>query len=333
MKKYLAVVLAVAMVLSLAACGSKTEPATSSAPASSSTPTKEPYKATGSVTLIVPYAAGGAVDLGARLMAKYAAKYTDADLVITNVAGASGSIGVAECLKYGTDGSYMIALNPSIGYVSTKDKPLTFDITKDMQFIARMVQDFRTISVPASSKINTFDEFVAYCKANPGKVSIGCSGTGNDAYYTPVLLAKLAGLDINVVAFDGAADAKAACMGGHIEAVSISYSEYKSSSTEFKPLVCSTTQRAPQLPDLPTFLEKGYDITFATNRGFAMKAGTDEEIIKYWSDIMEKCFKDPDLLKEAEDIGLTIMYEDYKTFNETAAKCMKDYAEIVAANS
>lgn len=325
MKKLFAMLLSVAMILALCACGAKEEPDSAGTEDSVDTPA---YKATGTVNLIVPYAAGGAVDLGARLMAKYAAELTDADIVITNVAGAAGATGCAEVLKYGTDGTYMIALNPSIGYISTADKPLTFDIMKDFTFIARMVKDIRMICVSADSSINDFDEFVEYVKANPGKVSVGCSGSGNDAYYTPYIFAQEADLDLNVVSFDGASDAKAACMGKHIEAVCLSYADYKSSESEFKPLI--TTGKTDKLPDLPTFTDKGYDITFATNRGFAMKAGTDEEIIAYWSDIMGQCFTNPDLIKEAEDIGLMIDFEDYKTFNVTAGELMESYKAAIA---
>lgn len=335
-KRFAALFLALAMVGSLAACGSKpaeSAPAASapaaSAPAASTPAESGEFKPSNkTLTLIVPYAAGGAVDLGARLMAKYAANYTDIDIVITNVTGGSGTVGAAEMLKYANDGTYMLAYNPSPGNVATADKPLTYDCTVDLAPVAMMVQDQRLIICRSDeTRFTDLPSMIEYAKSN--SLNLGCSGTGNAAYYTPLMLADAAGVELTVVAFDGSAEAKTALMGGHIDLASASYSDIAADPSQFTVLCNAGDARFEKLPDIPTMKECGYDVEMYVSRGFAMKAGTDEQIIKYWSDIIGKVCQDPDFLKEADGLGLPIRYMDYVEFTEDNLAEMANYKTLV----
>ena len=326
MKKLITLVLALVMVMSLAACGGQKE----TTPAASGNGEYQPPK---NVNLIVPYAAGGAMDLGARLVAKHASKYTTANLVVTNMAGASGTTAPAEVLKYAADGTYIVAMNPSPTYVPTPDKPLTYDYLTDFARVAIIMEDQRTIVVPKDNgKYTNLEEFVAYAKDHPGEVTVGCSGSMNDAYLTPYLFAKKAGIDIKVVSYDGSAEAKADMLGGHISALSGSYSEILPLMQEDKIIVLCTagTERFEGLKDVPTLTEKGYDVVFSTCRGYTMKAGTDPACIKYWSDVIAKICADPDFLAEAENMGFPIKYMDSATSDALAQKLMTNYKEIFA---
>ena len=164
MKKLFSIALAATMALSLAGCsGNSTASTTAAADTKAADTTAvaadttaggestSSYEPSGTLTIIVPYAAGGGVDLGSRLLAKYLSEATPVDVVVSNVAGGGGTVGAADCLKYDADGSYMLALNPSPTYVSTKDKPLTFDILKDYEFAAIMVQDQRLFVTSAKN--------------------------------------------------------------------------------------------------------------------------------------------------------------------------------------
>lgn len=342
MKKMLAFLLAAMMVFSLVACsgdsGSGSGSSTSTTPSTSTnTPSTSGSGSTPADTgafkpsnktlnLIVPYSAGGAVDLGARLMAKYASNYTDIDVVITNVAGGSGTVGAAEMLKYNADGTYMLAYNPSIASLSTPDKPVPYDCTKDMAMVSMMVRDERLITVRADdSRFQTLQDLIEYAKTN--KVTLGCSGTGNVAYYTPLMLARAAGIEDNltVVAFDGSAEAKTALLGGHIDCASQSYSDIAATPDDYRVLCNAGSERAVNLPDVPTMKECGYDVVVYVSRGFAMKAGTDEQILKYWSGIIGQVTQDSGFLAEAESLGLPIYYMDYQEFAQDNLTEMANY--------
>lgn len=344
MKNTLSLILGICLILSLAACGgspasSAAAPASSAAPAVSEISSAEPagYQPPATVNLIVPYAAGGAVDLGARLFAKYAAQYTDTNLVITNIGGAAGAIGCAEVLKYGTDGSYMIALNPSMGYISTEETPLSFDIIRDFDFCAMMVRDPGMIAIRREDpRFSTAEEFIAYCKENPG-ITVAVSGTGNTSYYLPYLMSEALGLNLNVVAFDGTGDLKSAFLGSHVDAASLKQSEcvpmLNSGQITVIANAVETRSDLELFRDVPTTHELGCDVNMAVSRGFAFKAGTDEAALRYWSDLFGKVTSNPEFLAEADAQGLPIVYLDYEAANASAAEEMELYAELVAKNN
>ncbi len=336
MKKLFSIALAATMALSLAGCsGNSTASTTAAADTKAADTTAvaggestSSYEPSGTVTIIVPYAAGGAVDLGSRLLAKYLSEVTPADVIVSNVAGGGGTVGVADCLKYDADGSYMLALNPSATYVSTKDKPLTFDILTDYEFTAMMVQDQRLLVTSAkNANFQTVEEAVEYGKANPGKFNIGCSGTGNAAYATAEEFLELTGIEGNVVPFDGSSEAKSAVLGGHIDIAVQSLSDVASSLNEITMLATCGEERFSKTPDVPSMTELGYPMAEYVTRGFAFKAGTDEVIIEYWSDKIGEVCENEDFLKEADSIGLPIVYMDHETAQEEAKAEMAAFQE------
>ena len=317
MKKLLAFLLATVMTVSLAACSgtaSNSSPAAASnAPAASAeSAAPEGYKPPNNVNLIVPYAAGGANDLLARLVAKHAAKYTDCDLVVTNIGGGSGTVG----LKHPADGTYMATAIGTTAYVATPDKPLTFDYLKEFSFVSMFAQDQRVIvALKDNGKFSNLEEFMAYAKEHPGELEVSATGAATVAYFVPQMLSEKAGVEITIVPYDGGAEQKADLLGRHSDAASLSYSEMLSlESDQLIILGVADTERPAVLPDVPTFAEQGYDVNFTIPRGFAMKAGTDPAAIAYWSDIFEKVSSDSEYITEAEGIGLPVVYKNSEGF-------------------
>lgn len=343
MKKLFSVALAATMALSLAGCSgsstasttaAETKAADTTAAAAADTKVADSasagsYEPTGTLTIIVPYAAGGGVDLGSRLLAKYLSEVTPVDVIVSNVAGGGGTVGAADCLKYDADGSYMLALNPSATYISTKDKPLTFDILTDYEFVAMMVQDQRLFVTSAkNANFQTVEEAVEYGKANPGKFNIGCSGTGNTAYATAEEFLEKTGIEGNVVPFDGSSEAKSAVLGGHIDVAVQSLSDVSSSMSEVTILATGGEERFSKTPDVPSMTELGYPMAQYVTRGYAFKTGTDEAIINYWSDKIGEVCSNEDFLKEADSIGLPIVYMNHETAQEDAKTEMAAFQEL-----
>lgn len=337
MKKLFSIALAGTMALSLAGCSGNSTSTTAAADTKAADTTAVAaggestgsYEPSGTLTIIVPYAAGGGVDLGSRLLAKYLSEVTPVDVIVSNVAGGGGTVGVADCLKYDADGSYMLALNPSATYVSTKDKPLTFDILTDYEFVAMMVQDQRLFVTSAkNSNFQTVEEAVEYGKANPGKFNIGCSGTGNTAYATAEEFLEKTGIEGNVVPFDGSSEAKSAVLGGHIDVAVQSLSDVSSSMNEVTIMATGGEERFSKTPDVPSMTELGYPMAQYVTRGYAFKSGTDEAIIEYWSDKIGEVCENEDFLKEADSIGLPIVYMDHETAQEDAKTEMAAFQEL-----
>ena len=278
MKKLLSILLAAAMTMSLAACGSSGGGKSSSSSGANGSGSQAPagsYAPPKTVNLIVPYSAGGANDLLARLVAKHAAKYTDANLVITNIGGGSGTVGLADTLKHDADGTYLCSGIGSTAFVNTADKPLTFDYLNDFAFVSMFAQDQRVIvAMKDNGKFTDLEEFVTYAKANPGKLEVSAT-----------------------------------------DAASLSYSEMLSlDADKLIVLGVASTERPDVLPDVPTFKEQGYEVVFTIPRGFAMKAGTDAAAIAYWEKVFEQVAGDSEYIEEAEGIGLPVVYKNSADF-------------------
>lgn len=329
MKKLTAILLAASMTLALAACGGSGANSGASGSANSGTASSaasqgdassaaESYTPPKTVNVIVPYSAGGANDLLARLVAKHAAKYTDCNLVITNVGGGSGTVGLAEVLKHDADGTYMCSGIGSTAFVSTADKPLTFDYLNDFDFVSMFAQDQRVIvALKDNGKFTNLEEFVAYAKDHPGELEVSATGAATVAYFVPQVLAEEAGIDITIVPYDGGSEQMADLLGGHSDAASVSYSEMLSlDADQLIILGVANTERPEVLPDTPTFTEQGYDVVFTIPRGFAMRAGTDPAAIAFWSDIFEQVANDSEYITESEGIGLPVVYMNSEDFTQ-----------------
>lgn len=328
MKKLLSILLAAAMTMSLAACGKPSASDPGKADNSGSpdagtngggSQTVSDYAPPKTVNLIVPYSAGGANDLLARLVAKHASKYTSANLVITNVGGGNGTVGIAEVLKHDADGSYMVASIGTPSFVNTPDKPLTFDYLNDFSFISMFADDQRVlVALKNNGKFTNLEEMIAYAKDNPGKLSVSATGATTVSYFLPKMLAEKAGIDITIVPYDGGSEQMADLLGGHSDAASLSYSEMLTlDADKLIVLGVSNTERPEVMPDVPTFVEQGYDVVFTNPRGYAMKAGTDPAVIAYWENVFAQIAADSEYIEESEGIGFPVVYansEDFTAF-------------------
>ncbi len=289
MKKILSLALAAAIAMSLAACGSKTNPGNSSGNQSSgsgstSQGTTVDFPGKKQVSLIVPYAAGGASDTTARIYASELEKALNGTVIVSNVTGASGAIGLEQVRNSKADG-YTIAYMP---VESTMLRALGFtDLsTDDFRFIGRAMTIPAAVTVRADAPWDTFQDFIDYAKEHPGEIQVGNSGTGSIWHVAAASIEDKCDVKFTHVPFDGAAPAVAALLGNNIQAVTVSPSEVKNNvdSGDFKVLCILGEGHSSVVPDVPTAQELGIDITIQGWGGFAVPKDTPQEII----DILEK---------------------------------------------
>ena len=286
MKKILALALAAAMSLTLVACGGSKTPAASGSASSGGSSSAETVDFPGNkqVSLIVPYSAGGASDTVARIYASELEQSLGTSIVVSNVTGASGAIGLEQVRNSNPDG-YTIAYMP---VESTMLKALGFtDLsTDDFRFIGRAMTIPAAVTVRADAPWDTFEDFVNYAKEHPGEIQVGNSGTGSIWHIAAASIEKECGVQFTHVPFDGAAPAVAALLGGNIQAVTVSPSEVKNNvdSGDFKVLCVLGESHSSVVPDVPTAQELGIDITIQGWGGFAVPKDTPQAVI----DILEK---------------------------------------------
>ncbi|MFA6846500.1 MAG: tripartite tricarboxylate transporter substrate binding protein, partial [Sphaerochaetaceae bacterium] len=157
---------------------------------------------------------------------------------------------------------------------------------------------------------NTIDEFVTYCKAHPGEVSIGNSAPGSVWHIDAGLLANETGIKVKHIPFEGAAGAVTALAGGHIQAVTVSLAEVKSQldAGNLKVLGVMDEKRPEAYPNIKTFKEQGYNITYYTWRGLALPKGVDPAVKQILVDAFTKAENSPEFVAQAKKLNLNLAY-------------------------
>jgi tripartite-type tricarboxylate transporter receptor subunit TctC len=193
---------------------------------------------------------------------------------------------------------------------------------KDYDPIVRVNADAATLTVKADAPYNTVKEFVEYAKAHPGEISIGNSAPGSVWHIGAGLLANETGIQVKHIAFEGAAPAVTALAGGHIQAVSVSLAEVKSQldAGNVKCLGIMDTKRSELYPNIPTFIDQGYNITYATWRGIALPKGVDPAIKKTLEDAFTAAFQDEEFISQARNLNLNLAYQNSSDFAKFLAE-------------
>lgn len=331
MKKILALALAAAMSLTLVACGGSKTPAASGGASSGGSSSAETVDFPGNkqVSLIVPYSAGGASDTVARIYASELEQSLGTSIVVSNVTGASGAIGLEQVRNSNPDG-YTIAYMP---VESTMLKALGFtDLsTDDFRFIGRAMTIPAAVTVRADAPWDTFEDFVNYAKEHPGEIQVGNSGTGSIWHIAAASIEKECGVQFTHVPFDGAAPAVAALLGGNIQAVTVSPSEVKNNvdSGDFKVLCVLGESRSSVVPDVPTAQELGIDITIQGWGGFAVPKDTPQAVIDILEKASETAINSDSVKKTLADRGYEHAYLSGSDMDQKASEELAYYSELI----
>ena len=331
MKKILALALAAAMSLTLVACGRSKTPAASGSASSGGSSSAETVDFPGNkqVSLIGPYSAGGASDTVARIYASELEQSLGTSIVVSNVTGASGAIGLEQVRNSNPDG-YTIAYMP---VESTMLKALGFtDLsTDDFRFIGRAMTIPAAVTVRADAPWDTFEDFVNYAKEHPGEIQVGNSGTGSIWHIAAASIEKECGVQFTHVPFDGAAPAVAALLGGNIQAVTVSPSEVKNNvdSGDFKVLCVLGESRSSVVPDVPTAQELGIDITIQGWGGFAVPKDTPQAVIDILEKASETAINSDSVKKTLADRGYEHAYLSGSDMDQKASEELAYYSELI----
>jgi len=237
-----------------------------------------------SITMIVPFAAGGTSDVIARTVADQMGAALGQTIVIENVAGAGGSTALARAARAEPDG-YTIAIGnagtSAAAYTIYPKLPFTPDSFAPVAMVAKT---FGIIALRKDFPANTVQEFIAFAKRNPGKINLGHAGVGSSNFLICKSFVQAAGVDVTLVGYRGAAPALTDAIGGQIDGVCDAAASVSQSigSNLVKGLVVGSTVRLATLPDLPTSAESGLPEFEAQgwNGLFAPKATPPEIIAK-----------------------------------------------------
>lgn len=236
------------------------------------------------INIIVGFAAGGGTDATARLIASSAQEFFDVPLVVVNRPGASGTLAAEIVAGSQPDGLTLLVAGGSESTSVPNHLKTNYSLDQ-LRGVIRINREHMVIVTKAGSGLKTADDIVAAAKADPDGLTFGSSGPASILHSAFLVFAKQAGIEMTHVPFQGGAPALAALLGGHIDMTILTPGDAKAQAEAGNVnLIATTSDRAPQLPDLASLSELGYDVNVENMKGLVVQADTPDEVVQYLHD-------------------------------------------------
>lgn len=256
--------------------------------------------------LIVPFPPGGNTDVVARMFGHELAQSLGQPVVVENRGGAGGSIGATAAAKSPPDGyTLFIGDIGTLGINSFAYPNLAYDPLKDFAPVSLLASVSIVMTARPNFPADSFQEFLALARANPGKFTYASNGAGGVGHLSFEMLRSLAKIDLRHVPYKGGAPAVADLMGGHVDVLidGAAFSQVKAGKLK---ALAMTGERIPTLPDVPSIAEAGVpDYKFTNWWGFLAPAGTDPSIIDKLSTEIRRIATMPEIVDRLVDAGIT----------------------------
>jgi tripartite-type tricarboxylate transporter receptor subunit TctC len=259
----------------------------------------------GPVRIIVPYAPAGVGDITARLVGQWLLERLGQTFVIENRPGAGANIGTEIVVHAAADGYTLLFVSPANAINATLYAKLRFNFIRDMTPVASISRGANVMVVHPSFPAKTVPEFIAYAKANPGRVSMASAGNGSAPHICGELFKMMAGVDMVHVPYRGGGPALTDLLGGQVQV----YFATTASSVEYiragrlRALAVTTATRSEALPDTPTMSEfiPGYEASGFY--GLAAPKNTPAEIVDKLNNEINAALADPKMKAQLAEFG------------------------------
>ncbi len=235
-----------------------------------------------SVRMVVPFAAGGATDVVARLLAQKLTETWGQTVVVENRLGAGGNIGADMVAKSTADGYILLLTSGALVSAPYLYKELTFDPIRDLVPVTNVATGPQVIAVTPTLAVKDLAEFIAYAKANPKTINYGSAGVGSQTHLAAENFGYSAGIDLTHVPYKGESAALTDLMGGQIQLVTpnLGAAIGQIQQGKLRALAVTSRERAPQLPDVPSASEVIPGFENAGWFGLLAPAGTPRDVIE-----------------------------------------------------
>jgi tripartite-type tricarboxylate transporter receptor subunit TctC len=283
------------------------------------------------VRIVVGFAAGGATDIQARLMGQWLSDRLGQPVVIENRAGASGNIGTEAVAKAAPDGYTLLQIVTPHAINSALYSNLPFDFARDIAPVVCAARLAYCVVVHPSVPAKTLPEFIAYAKANPGKINYGSAGPGTPQNIGCELFKMMAGVDLVHVPYRGGGPATTDLVGGHLHVIfaPISESIEHVKAGKLRALAVTTTKRLDVLPDVPVVADfvPGYEASgFA---GIGVPTGTPADIIAMLNKELNAGLADAKVKARIEELGGTVLGGTPAEFATIIAAATEKWAKVI----
>jgi tripartite-type tricarboxylate transporter receptor subunit TctC len=283
------------------------------------------------ITIVVGFAAGGSTDTTARLLGERLSVELGQSIVIENRPGAASTVAALAVSKAPPDGYTLLLGTSTLAANVTLLKGLKYDLETDLVAVSRLMTIPNVLVISNDVPAKTLAEFIAYARANKGKLNFGSGGNGSSQHLSASLFNKMTGADMVHVAYKGGTPAVNDLIAGHIQVVFAPLVEALSfiEGGKLRALGVTTKTRSHRLPDLPTLGEAlpGYEISL-WNGLFAPK-GTPKAIVDRLNAAAHKAMADPGFKQKAADQGWSTVPSSPEAFKTYIASEVVKWGDLV----
>lgn len=284
-----------------------------------------------SVRVIVPVAAGGGVDVMARLLSQKLSERLGQQFIVENRPGAAGIIGSKAVIASPADGYTLLYTPSSLSLTVAVNKTAPYDLAKDFTPIINVAISPYALVVHSSVPARSLKEFIAYAKSNPGKLSYSSAGVGSASHLAGELLKLMTGIDMIHVPNKGMNPALVDLMGGQVQAMFVSVPGLLSEKSDrVRPLAMAEKKRSALMPDLPTIDESGLPgFEVANWAGLLGPAGLDQKIVKKLHDDIVLILGTPDMQARIKTLGYDVIASTPEQLGAQLTKDVERWSDVV----
>jgi tripartite-type tricarboxylate transporter receptor subunit TctC len=286
-----------------------------------------------SVRIVVPVAAGGANDVTARLIGQWLSEHVRQQFVIENRPGAGSNVGTEAVIRAPPDGYTLLIAGSAAAINATLFGSLNFNFIRDTAPIASIVDVPQIMQVNPAVPAQSVPEFIAYAKANPGKVAMGSGGNGSPAHIIGEYFKLMTGTDLTHIPYRGAAPAVTDLLAGQIQ---VAFTEMATSLGHIKAgrlraLAVTTARRSEALPDIPTLGEFIPGFEASQWIGLVAPRDTPSTIIEKLNTEIKAALGDPKVKTRFADLGGMVLPGSPDDFGKLIRDETEKWAKVIRA--
>jgi tripartite-type tricarboxylate transporter receptor subunit TctC len=257
------------------------------------------------VRWLIGFAPGGPVDIVARIMSQWLSDHFGQQFVVENRAGSGGNIAAAAAVNAAPDGYTLLFVAPNNAISTSLYKHLSYDFIRDTVPVASIMQLTNMLVVSNDMPVKTVQEFIDYCKANPGKVSYASSGYGTSVHMSAELFKAMTGINMVHVPYRGSAVAFPDIISNKVQLIfdNLPTALEQSRGGNVRALGVTSPQRWPGVPDVPAIAETVPGFESVGFYGISAPKGTPPEIVDILNKAVGEALRDPKLVARLTEIG------------------------------
>ncbi len=257
------------------------------------------------VRWLIGFAAGGPVDVTARLLSQWLSESLGQQFVVENRAGSGGNIAAATAINSPPDGYTLLFVAPNNAISTSLYKHLSYDFLRDTVPVASIMQLTNMLVVSKDLPVKSVSEFIDYCKANPGKVSYASSGYGTSVHMSGELFKSMTGVNMVHVPYRGSAVAYPDIMSNKVQLIfdNLPGALEQTRAGNLRALGVTSPQRWPGVPDIPAIAETVPGFESVGFYGISAPKGTPPEIVDKLNKAVNEALKDPKLVARLTEMG------------------------------